>query len=40
VKVRAEGEGHFKRVAFTPEKPAPMPRKMQFPDDDEDDDEG
>jgi predicted RNA-binding protein Jag len=40
VKVRAEGEGHFKRVAFVPEKETPMPRKMQFPDDEEDDEEG
>ncbi len=40
VKVRVEGEGHFKRVAFTPDKATPMPRKMQFPDDDGDDDEG
>ncbi len=40
VKVKVEGEGHFARVAFTPDKGVPMPRKMQFPDDDEDDDEG
>lgn len=40
VRVKVEGEGHFARVAFTPEKPVPMPRKMQFPDDDGDDDEG
>ncbi|MBL8957286.1 MAG: hypothetical protein JNK82_41315 [Myxococcaceae bacterium] len=40
VKVKVEGEGHFTRVAFTPEKVVPMPRKMQFPDDDDGDDEG
>lgn len=41
VKVKTEGDGHFRRVAFVPDKPTPMPRKMQFPDDDEeDDDEG
>jgi hypothetical protein len=40
LKVKSEGEGHFKRVAFVPEKATPMPRKMQFPDDDADDDEG
>jgi predicted RNA-binding protein Jag len=40
VRVKAEGEGHFKRVAVLPEKATPMPRKMQFPaDDDEEDDE-
>jgi hypothetical protein len=40
VKVKAEGDGHFKRVAVVPEKVAPMPRKMQFPaDDDEDEDD-
>jgi predicted RNA-binding protein Jag len=40
VRVKVEGEGHFRRVALTPDKVVPMPRKMQFPDDDEDDDEG
>jgi len=38
VKARAEGDGHWKRVTVTPEKAMPMPRKMQFPDDEEDDD--
>jgi hypothetical protein len=42
LKVRVEGDGHFKRVALVPDKLVPMPRKMQFPaDEDEDeDDEG
>lgn len=39
VKVKVEGDGHFKRVAVVPDKATPMPRKMQFPDyDDEDED--
>ena len=41
LKVRTEGDGHFRRVALVPDKLVPMPRKMQFPDDDDgDDDEG
>ena len=34
--MKVEGEGHFKRVTFTPDKLTPMPRKMQFPDDEDD----
>ncbi|WP_044189429.1 RNA-binding protein [Hyalangium minutum] len=40
VAVTGEGEGRCRRVVFTPEKPAPLPRKMLLPDDDEDDFEG
>ena len=40
VTVTAEGEGRCRRVVFTPEKPAPLPRKLLLPDDDEDDFEG
>jgi hypothetical protein len=42
LKVKVEGDAHFKRVALVPDKLVPMPRKMQFPaDEDEDeDDEG
>jgi predicted RNA-binding protein Jag len=38
-KTRVEGEGHNRRVVFTPDKPVPMPKKSQFPvfDDEEDD---
>lgn len=36
-KVTAEGEGRNRRVVFTPEKPAPLPKKSLLPDDDEDD---
>jgi predicted RNA-binding protein Jag len=38
IKVKVEGEGHFRRVAFVPEKATPMPRKMQFPADEDEDD--
>lgn len=34
VTVTAEGEGHWRRVAFKPDKPTPMPRRMAMPDDD------
>ncbi|MCP3102974.1 hypothetical protein LZ198_29255, partial [Myxococcus sp. K15C18031901] len=37
VKVAAEGEGRNRRVVFTPEKPAPLPKRSLLPDDDEDD---
>ncbi|MCP3137113.1 hypothetical protein LXT23_07170 [Pyxidicoccus sp. QH1ED-7-1] len=37
VKVTAEGEGRNRRVVFTPEKPAPLPKRALLPDDDEDD---
>ncbi|WP_224240548.1 KH domain-containing protein [Hyalangium gracile] len=40
VAVAGEGEGRCRRVVFTPEKPAPLPRKLLLPDDDEDDFEG
>jgi predicted RNA-binding protein Jag len=40
VAVSGEGEGRCRRVVFTPEKPAPLPRKLLLPDDDEDDFEG
>ncbi len=36
VKVTAEGEGRNRRVVFTPEKPAPLPKRSLLPDDDED----
>ncbi|WP_426756096.1 hypothetical protein [Myxococcus sp. Y35] len=37
VKVTAEGEGRNRRVVFTPDKPAPLPKRSLLPDDDEDD---
>ncbi|AEI63677.1 hypothetical protein [Corallococcus macrosporus] len=37
VKVSAEGEGRNRRVVFTPDKPAPLPKRSMLPDDDEDD---
>ncbi|AGC49398.1 hypothetical protein MYSTI_08132 [Myxococcus stipitatus DSM 14675] len=37
LKVSAEGEGRNRRVVFTPEKPAPLPKRSLLPDDDEDD---
>ncbi|WP_224368489.1 hypothetical protein [Hyalangium versicolor] len=40
VTVAGEGEGRCRRVVFTPEKPAPLPRKLLLPEDDEDDFEG
>jgi predicted RNA-binding protein Jag len=40
VAVAGEGEGRCRRVVFTPAKPAPLPRKLLLPDDDEDDFEG
>ncbi|MFP2913474.1 hypothetical protein ACLESD_52480, partial [Pyxidicoccus sp. 3LFB2] len=36
-KVTVEGEGRNRRVVFTPDKPAPLPKKSLLPDDDEDD---
>jgi predicted RNA-binding protein Jag len=38
VKVSCEGEGRNRRVVFTPEKPAPLPRMGMLPEDDEDED--
>ncbi len=38
VKVSCEGEGRNRRVVFTPEKPAPLPKRSMLPDDDEDED--
>jgi predicted RNA-binding protein Jag len=40
VTVTGEGEGRCRRVVFTPAKPAPLPRRLLVPDDDEDDFEG
>ncbi len=40
VTVTGEGEGRCRRVVFTPEKPAPLPKRLLLPDDDEDDFEG
>jgi predicted RNA-binding protein Jag len=40
LRVKVEGDGHFKRVALVPDKLVPMPRKMQFPEDEDEDDEG
>jgi hypothetical protein len=40
VAVTGEGEGRCRRVVFTPAKPAPLPRRLLLPDDDEDDVEG
>jgi len=36
VAVTGEGEGRCRRVVFTPEKPAPLPKKMLLPDDEDD----
>lgn len=36
VRVSAEGEGRNRRVVFTPAKPAPLPRRLALPEDDED----
>ncbi len=38
VKARVEGEAHFRRVAFVPDKPTPMPKRHAmavYPDDEE-----
>ncbi|MDY7231238.1 hypothetical protein [Hyalangium rubrum] len=40
VAVTGEGEGRCRRMVFSPEKPAPLPRKLLLPEDDEDDFEG
>jgi predicted RNA-binding protein Jag len=40
VAVTGEGEGRCRRVVFTPAKPAPLPRRLLLPDDDEDEAEG
>jgi predicted RNA-binding protein Jag len=40
VAVAGEGEGRCRRVVFTPDKPAPLPRRLLLPEDDEDDFEG
>ncbi|WP_164019255.1 hypothetical protein [Pyxidicoccus trucidator] len=37
LKATVEGEGRNRRVVFTPDKPAPLPKKSLLPDDDEDD---
>ncbi|NVI99435.1 hypothetical protein HV824_15070 [Myxococcus sp. AM009] len=36
VKVSAEGEGRNRRVVFTPDKPAPLPKRSMLPDDEDD----
>jgi predicted RNA-binding protein Jag len=38
VKVSCEGEGRHRRVVFTPEKPAPIPKRSMLPDDEDEDD--
>jgi predicted RNA-binding protein Jag len=40
VAVAGEGEGRCRRVVFTPARPAPLPRRLLLPDDDEHDFEG
>jgi len=40
VQVSGVGEGRNRRVVFTPEKPAPLPKRTLLPADDEDDVEG
>jgi predicted RNA-binding protein Jag len=40
VAVSGEGEGRCRRMVFTPDKPAPLPRRLLLPDDDEEDLEG
>ncbi len=40
VRVACEGEGRNRRVVFTPEKPAPLPKRSMLPDDEDDDLEG
>lgn len=39
VTVKAEGEGHWRRVAFKPDKLTPMPKKSVMPDYDDEEDE-
>jgi len=36
VTVAGEGEGRCRRVVFTPAKPAPLPRRLLLPDDEDD----
>jgi predicted RNA-binding protein Jag len=38
VKVTCEGEGRNRRVVFTPDKPAPLPKRSMLPQDDDDED--
>ncbi len=38
VKVSCEGEGRNRRVVFTPDKPAPLPKRSMLPEDDDEDD--
>lgn len=35
VRVAAEGEGRYRRVVFSPHKPAPLPRSTVLPEDDD-----
>ncbi|MFL5354724.1 hypothetical protein [Archangium sp.] len=38
LKVSCEGEGRSRRVVFTPDKPAPLPKRSMLPDDDDEED--
>jgi predicted RNA-binding protein Jag len=38
VKVSCQGEGRNRRVVFTPDKPAPLPKRSMLPDDDDEED--
>jgi predicted RNA-binding protein Jag len=38
VKVSCEGEGRNRRIVFTPDKPAPLPKRSMLPDDDDEED--
>ncbi|HSP80525.1 MAG TPA: hypothetical protein VLQ93_18475 [Myxococcaceae bacterium] len=38
VKVGCEGEGRNRRMVFSPDKPAPLPRRSLLPEDDDEDD--
>lgn len=38
VKVSCEGEGRNRRVVFTPDKPAPLPKRSMLPEDDDEED--
>lgn len=39
VSAKAEGEGHWRRVVFTPEKLVPLPKKQVMPDYDDEEEE-
>lgn len=38
MKVSCEGEGRNRRVVFTPDKPAPLPKRSMLPEDDDEED--